>query len=452
VFTVLSTICAALVWREWSSSKAKMTADFSKFQKQYVGVWLAMMAADWLQGPYVYALYASYGFSKKEIGELFIMGFGASMVLGTIVGSLADKYGRKNCCVAFCVFYALSCVTKHSSDYWILMIGRLLGGVATSLLFSVFEAWMISTHFSNGFDGDQLGDTFTKAYFGNSIVAICAGVVGGFAADSFGLVAPFDMSMCLLICGGVIISMNWGENYGDSEAETLSGFTTAFEHLRTSRKIWLVGTAQSLFEGAMYTFVFMWTPQLEETTYGKSVEAKGEKLPYGTIFAIFMVSCMIGSTCVNILSRWKKPGEYMIYVFALGAFSLTPSVAGMEFEMQLLGFCLFEFCVGIYFPTWGSLRSSVIPEESRSAIMNLFRVPLNLWVVLILINIENIKGSTVFGLCFGGMLAAAFCQHTLNSLSHGEAKASDAMKEAAAELEGLASDPNDEDIEAGEKL
>jgi len=25
------------------------------------------------QGPYVYALYASYGFTKKEIGELFIM-------------------------------------------------------------------------------------------------------------------------------------------------------------------------------------------------------------------------------------------------------------------------------------------------------------------------------------------------------------------------------------------
>ena len=34
-----------------------------------------------------------------------------------------------------------------------------------------------------------------QAYFGNSIVAIVAGVVGGYAADSFGLVAPFDMSM-----------------------------------------------------------------------------------------------------------------------------------------------------------------------------------------------------------------------------------------------------------------
>lgn len=31
--------------------------------------------ADWLQGPYVYALYEYYGFSKTDIGKLFIGGF-----------------------------------------------------------------------------------------------------------------------------------------------------------------------------------------------------------------------------------------------------------------------------------------------------------------------------------------------------------------------------------------
>ena len=48
-------------------------------------------AGDWLQGPYVYALYAAYGFSKGDIGKLFIAGFGSSMVFGTVVGSLGDK-------------------------------------------------------------------------------------------------------------------------------------------------------------------------------------------------------------------------------------------------------------------------------------------------------------------------------------------------------------------------
>ena len=69
----------------------------------------------------------------------------------------------------------------------------------------------------------------------------------------------------------------------------------------------------------MYTFVFMWTPQLEETNI------TGAKLPYGTVFACFMVSCMIGSTCVGILGRWKPAREYMVYVFLLAGLSLFPA-------------------------------------------------------------------------------------------------------------------------------
>jgi hypothetical protein len=48
-------------------------------------------AGDWLQGPYVYALYQYYGFERGDIGKLFIAGFGSSMVFGTIVGALADR-------------------------------------------------------------------------------------------------------------------------------------------------------------------------------------------------------------------------------------------------------------------------------------------------------------------------------------------------------------------------
>ena len=48
-------------------------------------------AGDWLQGPYVYALYQHYGYSRSDIGKLFIAGFGSSMVFGTVVGSLGDK-------------------------------------------------------------------------------------------------------------------------------------------------------------------------------------------------------------------------------------------------------------------------------------------------------------------------------------------------------------------------
>ena len=47
------------------------------------------------------------------------------------------------------------------------------------------------------------------------------------------------------------------------------------------QKIALLGAMQSLFEGSMYTFVFLWTPALSP---------HGEHLPHGMIFACFMVS------------------------------------------------------------------------------------------------------------------------------------------------------------------
>ena len=52
---------------------------------------VSYIAGDWLQGPYMYALYDSYGLSTHDIERLFVAGYGSSMVFGTVVGSIADK-------------------------------------------------------------------------------------------------------------------------------------------------------------------------------------------------------------------------------------------------------------------------------------------------------------------------------------------------------------------------
>jgi len=109
-------------------------------------------------------------FSQRDIAVLFVAGFGSSMIFGTFVGSLADKMGRKQFGVIYCVTYIASCLTKHVLSYNVLMVGRLLGGIATSLLFSVLEAWMVAEHNAKGFDPALLGDTFSKAMFLNSAV------------------------------------------------------------------------------------------------------------------------------------------------------------------------------------------------------------------------------------------------------------------------------------------
>jgi len=77
---------------------------------------------------------------------LYMGGFLSSMVAGSFVGALADNFGRKKMCVVYAVFYCISCLVKLVNNYYILMFGRFFAGVATSLLFSAFEAWMVCEH------------------------------------------------------------------------------------------------------------------------------------------------------------------------------------------------------------------------------------------------------------------------------------------------------------------
>jgi hypothetical protein len=52
--------------------------------------------------------------------------------------------------------------------------------------------------------------------------------------------------------------------------------------------------------------------------------------------------------------------------------------------LKLLGFCFFETYVGLFCPSIMKMWSQYLPEESRSTIMNLFRIPLNIFVCIAL--------------------------------------------------------------------
>jgi predicted MFS family arabinose efflux permease len=85
----------------------------TKLLKKYLFVYLMATFSDWLQGPYVYALYSAYGFEQHEIAQLFVAGFGSSMIFGSFVGGIADQGGRRLFVVIFAVVYLASCLTKR---------------------------------------------------------------------------------------------------------------------------------------------------------------------------------------------------------------------------------------------------------------------------------------------------------------------------------------------------
>jgi len=72
MFVVLCLLCAALYYLQnkggASSGGMPTTSDFKKFQRSYLIVYVVCaVCADWLQGPYVYAL------CKFELVALYLL-------------------------------------------------------------------------------------------------------------------------------------------------------------------------------------------------------------------------------------------------------------------------------------------------------------------------------------------------------------------------------------------
>ncbi|THU74322.1 hypothetical protein C4D60_Mb04t32140 [Musa balbisiana] len=277
-----------------------------------------------------------------------------------------------------------------------------------------------------GFDPQWLSATFSKAIFlGNGLIAIVSGLFANLLAGNlgFGPVAPFDAAACLLGIGMAIILSSWSENYGDpsNSKDLITQFKGAAVAIAAEEIIALLGAIQSLFEGSMYTFVFLWTPALSPND---------EDIPHGFIFATLMLSSMLGSSIASrLMARSTLRVEfYMQIVFAVSAFTLllplisnffvAPSTmkgGSISFSgrVQLLGFCVFEACIGIFWPSMMKMRSQYIPEESRSTIMNFFRIPLNIFVCIILYNVNAFPISIMFGMCSIFLFMASVLQRRL---------------------------------------
>lgn len=481
------------------------------FHRNWLLVYGLAIASDWVQGPYVYALYDSYGFRKQAIAWLYIIGFASSLVLGTFVGALADRFGRKRLCLAYGLVYSLSCFTKHSQSFAYLALGRVLGGTATSLLLSVFESWLVHEHNRRGYSSASLASVFAEAAFVNGVVAILASLAGNAVVHGLGypLVTPFDMAVITLVAGAVLVAATWTENYGvavessDSEQQLAKPLTppstptagaagggsgdaaarpsgtsiglvvAACRALVNDQRMLLLGSMQSLFEGSMYTFTFVWTPTLEHSaaaaaapaaatsmspppglllvgelsaediiTPDKTASAAGDdaSIPHGLVFACFMVCVMAGSSIVALLQgRWGGGGggsggddrddgaqlqnaESLLRItFAVSAVSLAIPCVTSDKNAIVTGFLVFELCVGLYFPLIARLRSHYIPEAYRSTIMNLFRVPLNAMVVLVLFRAGQISDQTIYAFCAIWLALAAVATHFLSQLAKGRA-------------------------------
>ena len=404
----------------------KLLQEFHVFRHKYILVYLIIMLADWMQGTHMYTLYLSYG---VNISALFLTGFLSGAIFAPFLGSFVDKFGRKRSCIVYCVLEIIINVLEHFDSFPILIAGRILGGVSTNLLFSAFESWMTTEHRKRGFPEEWLSRTYSQCSVGNGAMAIMAGIVAQFLEDALGHIGPFQGAVFLTTVALLLI-LGWEENYGEvhageHESSSLTrNFMEGWKRTISDSRVWRIGLTQALSEGGMYTFVFMWVPTL------LSLKPPGG-VPTGCVFSALMMAITIGGILYPALQAFistyivKKESSSELcasIIYMMAALSMAIPVkcvaslggSGPHCQELILGsFMVVEFCVGLFMPVAGTLRSKYVPDSLQGAILNIFRLPLNAIVVSGTYATDHLEASLVFKLVSGCFFAASLLQATM---------------------------------------
>ena len=113
------------------------------------------------------------------VAALYITGYVAAALAALVVGFLADRYGRRAACFAFCAIHSAACLTVLSENLVVLFVGRVLAGTSLTLLWTVFESWMVTEFNARGFSSHvSIGTMFGIMTTSNCLVATLGGVLG----------------------------------------------------------------------------------------------------------------------------------------------------------------------------------------------------------------------------------------------------------------------------------
>ncbi|CAO3589556.1 unnamed protein product [Absidia cylindrospora] len=384
----------------------ELQKSFKRFQQSYLMVYLTVMGADWLQGPYLYTLYTTYGLVFEQIAMLFLTGFLSGAFAGTILGSLADLWGRRTVCLLFCATTIAALCLRLIGIFPVLVVSHIFSGTSTALMYSVFESWYVSEHTTKGYPSAWRSRTFAASTFLNGLVAIIAGLIANILVSFWGVRAPYVFAIILLGLAGLMILISWSENYGESQGnhdiKMLNVLKQGCQVLFSNSNIIVLGAAQTFFECSMYIFVLVYTPAIESASLTYFGGNDGQKLPLGYLFSSMMFAVMCGSLTFQGIDRQAStanphriiramPKDRLLVVsLAIACVAFCCMTYGVS-SMIILGLAYhaFEFTTGLYYPSISSLKAEEIPEESRAAVMTLLRIPMNVGIAIIFWNVRN---------------------------------------------------------------
>lgn len=433
--------------------------SFLTFRLSYLFVTLVVMLADGLQGTHLYVLYEGYGFS---VASLYCLGFITGALTAPITGPLIDRFGRKKSALLYCALEVGINMLEQFPFLSGLIVSRVVGGITTNLLSTVFETWLDTEYRNRGFAKEDYETLMRDSVVVSNLAAIASGYLAHILAESFGNTGPFEGAVTCTAVAFAVIFFLWNENYGKlgQEAEngeentaksSMTQLKETLSFIRSDSRVLRVCITQGLTLGSLHIFIFLWSPLLKEFSAGCKgspwgLDSQGEPA-YGLIFGAYMAAGVLGGLCsplvrkfvtfiLSPLTKGKVPETvtvddeepiramdiefqgalcYFFCALLLLAPSIMPATGEYTFSITLFSFILYEFSVGIYSPCEGVMRSIYIPPESRGSIMTVPSIIVNVAVAMAVVSTEAISRQTALFIISVMMMTCCVLQLSLVS-------------------------------------
>ncbi|KAI1275320.1 hypothetical protein F5Y07DRAFT_400546 [Xylaria sp. FL0933] len=418
--------------------------EAAEFQLTFLRVYLLVIGSEWLQNPFMYSLFRTEKtLDEATVATLYSSTYVAAAVSALFAGSLTDRFGRRSACLAFCAVHSLAAVSVCFDALPVLLLGRVLGGVALALLWTAFESWLIAEYNARGLprSGLSLSSLFGVMTTSKCITAIFAGVLGHCVVLALGSkIHPFILGVALDLSAAILMLRTWKENWGttssvEGDKEGGKGDTKAAEaqeypeSARTAEsmwdlRVWAMSFVTCCFDGTIFLFMFFW-PETLQDAHDRGHPDQKDTIPHGVIFASFMAIMVLGALSFNLAVTDQSgshhgsrrytltPTQLLMGALVCSAVCFLAAAFVREEVGLFASFLLLEVCNGVYVPSVAYHRGTIVTDESRARVYSLMNIPLFVFVIIALQTANGTGGDStgrwqpVFLICAALLLLAA---------------------------------------------
>ena len=359
---------------------------------RYLVCYIFARAAMWAKAPYLYTLFATvHKFTMGEISNLYLIDAVAAFIFGPITGQLADIYGRRFFCHIYNLSIILNLLLRMAGTKPLAYLSQIITGLGAGLINTTFEAWVVAEA-QKDFGAYELErDRFLKKLFrtANIIDATMSILISGICAiiySVYGIYAPFWISIGLSALAIIASAILWGENkpMANSKDSPWKQFSDACLEFKKT-EVLCIGVIEGIVMAVLNIFLFSWTPILKTSTKGG--------INVGFIFTCMVLTMIIGTKSYEVVVVNLGCDYYLsITASCFIEFLLFMIVYNEEsFFIRLINIALINGIQGFYNPLNSIIKSKILKEKYRALLMNIFRIPLNLYVIIILFVIKYME-------------------------------------------------------------